>query len=599
MLKTKVSGYLFSSTNYSIKEVMNGKDTLTLTIPTEGEDSQQIIPELEVIELKHSNSEFVVKSINGDDDELEVTMDLNLDDFNSRLFIGFNKTGGPFDILNTVVPDGWTVEDHFGSTESKTVELEAPTAEEVADSVVNVFGAAIRYDFKTRTQHVYNPSAMVSNGEYVTKELNLVSLSRYQSSSGLVNRLYFYGKEGLSFEDINDGKPYVEDTSYLKGKVKCKYMKDERFTDKQSMLEYAKTQLKTMSAPVSSYECVPNDIGSVDVKYQFLKLDLMSVVTLMDVDRNARVDHQVVEREIHPYDKTQNTLTLSTSTPTLTGTTNYVSEQISNPNSELHQQIQTDMDRIAEGILKGSDGHVVINYGDDGKRAEILIMDTDDKETAKDVMRLSKEGIAFSVRGYNGPFTGAIALSGEWFAQFIATWRLTANIIVAGRLQDKSGDSYWDLDKSEMVMNGRFRNSNGDYLTDFWAAIYTMTHTEYERVKLYSSAGSPDTTTGVMTLSQGKFKGEGGHQDDKSRQTYIDATTVSIGNNRSGGATGSLICGNGDFSDSVQAEGKIKGKVLECSRLAITGKSELALDWVRVKKADGSGDAWAVCGIST
>lgn len=459
MLKTKVSGYLFSSTNYSIKEVMNGKDTLTLTIPTESEDSQQIIPELEVIELKHSNSEFVVKSINGDDDELEVTMDLNLDDFNSKLFIGFSKTGGPFDILNTVVPDGWTVEDHFGSTESKTVELEAPTAEEVADSVVNVFGAVIRYDFKTHTQHVYNPSAMVSNGEYVTKELNLVSLSRYQSSSGLVNRLYFYGKEGLSFEDINDGKPYVEDTSYLKGKVKCKYMKDERFTDKQSMLEYAKSQLKTMSSPVSSYECVPNDIGSVDVKYQFLKLDLMSVVTLMDVDRNVRVDHQVVEREIHPYDKTQNTLTLSTSTPTLTGTTSYVSEQISNPNSEFHQQIQTDMDRIAEDILKGSNGHVVINYGDDGKRAEILIMDTDDKETAKDVMRLSKEGIAFSVSGYNGPFTGAIALSGEWFAQFIATWKLTANIIVAGRLQDKSGKSYWDLDKSTINLIGKFITS--------------------------------------------------------------------------------------------------------------------------------------------
>lgn len=453
MIEAKSSGYQFASTVYSVKEVLNGKDVLTLTVPAKGEDAQRIVSELVLVEKTYSKSEFVVKAIDGDDDETEVTANLNLDDFNVEIFEGFNKTGRPYNILNEVVPSGWTVDDRSGISSSKTVELEAPTAEEVADSVIDVFGVAIRYDFEHHLQVVYNLNDVESNGEYVTKELNLVSLYRYQSSYDLVNRLYVYGKDGLSFADINDGKPYVDDMSYLKDRIRSKRIKDDRFTDKESLLEYAKSTLAALSKPVSSYECTPADIGATNTRYAFLKLELMSVVTLLDVDTNTRVDHQVVERVIWPYDKIRNSLTLSAAAPSFTGKLDSVVNQITTETNKIDKKIEDYVGDLTDKILTASGGHVVINYGDDGKMAEILLMDTNNKATAVNVMRFNMNGIAFSTSGYNGPFNGIMGLDGKWFSQYLATWELSASIIILGILQSQDGETFYlDLENGILRM---------------------------------------------------------------------------------------------------------------------------------------------------
>ena len=468
MIEVKSSGYKFVSTMYSVKEVFNGKDVLTLTIPAKSEDAQHIASDLILIEKAHSKSEFVVKSINGDDDETEIIADLNLDDFNVEIFEGFSKTGRPYNILNEVAPSGWTVEDRSGISSSKTVELEAPTAEEVADSVINIFGVAIRYDFEHHVQRIYNPSAMKSNGEYVTRELNLVSLSRYQSSYDLVNRLYAYGKDGLSFADINGGKPYVDDMSYLKDRIRSRRIKDDRFTDKESLLEYAKSTLAALSKPVSSYECTPADIGATDTKYAFLKLELMSIVTLLDVDTNTRVDHQVVERVVWPYDKIQNSLTLSTAVPSFTGKLDSVVNQIETETNKIDKKIEDYVGDLTDEILTASGGHVVINYGDDGKMAEILLMDTNDKATAVNVMRFNMNGIAFSTSGYNGPFNGIMGLDGKWFAQYLATWELSASVIIAGILQSQDGETFYlDLENGILRMKANEFTIGGKTVNEY------------------------------------------------------------------------------------------------------------------------------------
>lgn len=64
-------------------------------------------------------------------------------------------------------------------------------------------------------------------------------------------------------------------------------------------------------------------------------------------------------------------------------------------------------------------------------------MDTFDVTTAKNVMRLNKDGIAFSTNGVGGPYSGRPRHQRKVvLAEFIATWELTANIIKAGILQD-------------------------------------------------------------------------------------------------------------------------------------------------------------------
>lgn len=453
MIKDKATGYQFTTTDYSIKEQMNGKDILTFTVPTKSEDAAHIASDMIVVETAYSNSEFVVKTINGDDDEIEITANLNLDDFNSVIFKEYNKTGRPYNILNDVVPANWTVEDQSGITNSSTVDLDAPTAESVANSVVNIFGVAIRYNFDNHHQIIYNPANMQSTGEYLTKELNLVSLSRYQNTNNLINRLYAYGKDDLTFESINNGLPYVDDFSYLSDRIRCGYVKDDRFTDAQSLLNYAKSTLSSMSKPVSSYECTPADIGATNTKYAFLKMELMSVVTLMDDINHTRVDHQVVEKTVWPYNKAKNTLTLSQTSPSFSGKLTQITQEVQNQTAQIVDHIGDYVGDLTEEILTASGGHVVINYGDDGKMAEILLMDTNNKATAVNVMRFNMNGIAFSTSGYNGPFNGIMGLDGKWFAQYLATWQLSASVIIAGILQSQDGETFYlDLENGILRM---------------------------------------------------------------------------------------------------------------------------------------------------
>ena len=61
-----------------------------------------------------------------------------------------------------------------------------------------------------------------------------------------------------------------------------------------------------------------------------------------------------------------------------------------------------------------------------GKPEEILIMDTEDVQTAVNVIRMNKNGIGFSTSGYSGPFRTAWTINGEFVADFITAGVLRA-----------------------------------------------------------------------------------------------------------------------------------------------------------------------------
>ena len=104
-------------------------------------------------------------------------------------------------------------------------------------------------------------------------------------------------------------------------------------------------------------------------------------------------------------------------------------------------------------ITGGLGGHVIMNMdAESGKPCEILIMDTEDVETAVNVLRINLNGIGFSSSGYAGPYETAWTLDGHFNASFIDTGVLTANLIKAGVIQSIGGENYWDLNSDEFVL---------------------------------------------------------------------------------------------------------------------------------------------------
>lgn len=85
-------------------------------------------------------------------------------------------------------------------------------------------------------------------------------------------------------------------------------------------------------------------------------------------------------------------------------------------------------------ITGGMGGHVVFSLDANGKPQEILIMDTEDVETAVHVLRINVNGIGFSSTGVEGPYTTAWTLDGSFVADFITAGTMQANRIKGGTL---------------------------------------------------------------------------------------------------------------------------------------------------------------------
>lgn len=110
----------------------------------------------------------------------------------------------------------------------------------------------------------------------------------------------------------------------------------------------------------------------------------------------------------------------------------------------------------ATALIKGGLGGYKVEITDaDGHPMETLYMDTPNIETAMNILRINRNGIAFSRNGYNAEsFVSAWTIDGHFAADFIDTGVLTANIIRAGILTDLLGNNYWNLDTGEFRLTG-------------------------------------------------------------------------------------------------------------------------------------------------
>lgn len=122
--------------------------------------------------------------------------------------------------------------------------------------------------------------------------------------------------------------------------------------------------------------------------------------------------------------------------------------------------LQQAVDRATRLITGGLGGHVVFTLNADGEPQEILVMDTDDIQTAINVLRINQNGIGFSSNGYQGPFQSAWTIDGHFVADFIDTGNLNASLITtgtldadliqSGRIESNNGLVYFDLDNNEL-----------------------------------------------------------------------------------------------------------------------------------------------------
>ena len=105
-------------------------------------------------------------------------------------------------------------------------------------------------------------------------------------------------------------------------------------------------------------------------------------------------------------------------------------------------------------ITGNKGGYVVLRRNADGQPYELLIMDKPTIEEATKVWRFNKSGLGYSSTGYYGTYGLAMTQDGQIVADYITTGTLSANLLRAGVLQDKTGKVFkLDLDAGTLDAN--------------------------------------------------------------------------------------------------------------------------------------------------
>lgn len=96
--------------------------------------------------------------------------------------------------------------------------------------------------------------------------------------------------------------------------------------------------------------------------------------------------------------------------------------------------MQRAINNATDKITGAMGGHVRFIYDANGEMQEILIMDTDDINTAVKVWRWNSGGLGYSSNGYNGPYTLAMTQDGAIVADFIKAGEMSFNRLRGGTL---------------------------------------------------------------------------------------------------------------------------------------------------------------------
>ena len=153
-------------------------------------------------------------------------------------------------------------------------------------------------------------------------------------------------------------------------------------------------------------------------------------------------------------------------TQQISAATNDIQEKIPQASTILNEAKSNSSDLIKAA----TSGYITMKMGEKGNPEELLIMDTNDINTATKVWRWNINGLGYSSSGYNGRYGTAITMDGKIVADYILAGTMIADRIKGGILRigginnengliliiDKNGNQIGKWDKDGIDAFGTF-----------------------------------------------------------------------------------------------------------------------------------------------
>ena len=222
--------------------------------------------------------------------------------------VDFNADTAEAPMRHALADTGWSV-GTVSVTTLRTWQCSEKNALSILRATQNIHGGVLIFDCPNRLVHLLTFGGKDTGALFAYKK-NLKSIQRVVDTRSLVTRLYAYGKDGMTFASINNGKEYVEDHSYT-DEVRISTLDCSNFTNPYQMLEYTEMRLAQYASPRISYVLTAMDLSAL-TGYEHEAWDLGDIVTVDDKELNLSVKTRVVRRQYNLQEPWKTVLELST-----------------------------------------------------------------------------------------------------------------------------------------------------------------------------------------------------------------------------------------------------------------------------------------------
>jgi hypothetical protein len=490
---------VLDTTEYYVRELASGLDEVIFDLSIWDPNYALITEEANIVD--RGGQRYLVKQIDAGAVMAKIVCQLDLDDWKASMAVGYDSGSKTVaQQISAILPAGWSMLDKSGSSISRTLHGDY-TPLQVCEACRDVYSVYIRWDNKIKRCTIYSQSMGSPAGSFATRELNLKEINYKGKSNNFITRLYAYGKDGLSFADINSGKAYVDNNTYS-NRVICGYWQDDRYTVKQNLLDDAREKLAKLAVPERSYDCAVVDLRATNPSlYGNLSFELFTVATLIDDSRNTAINYQVVERHVWPYHPDRNDVIFNSSPVKIQNSVVQIEDEIINPNSTFSQIWANRVQEATQWMTKGG-GYLIALQDPTGTHwTDLLAMDTDDLTTATDVLRINMNGIGFSHNGVNGPYASAWTIDGKFNADYILGGHMSANRIQAGVLESTATTTVGGV----QVPVTSFNLDTGDLVTYSGTFKGAITASSITGSSLVSEYEISSTNKGSIEIGNGRL----------------------------------------------------------------------------------------------
>lgn len=348
-----------------------------------------------------------------------------------------------------------TDENNRADRENKTIKN---TFSIVNTHLLDVFGGYLWVSYQDEKKVLnYTWDYGGFNEQEIRFGMNLLDLTKYQDATNLFTRVIPTGADmeyknelgekqtkTIDITAVNNGKDYMDaDPSAIEEYgIITTTLNWPNIVEPEKLKKKAEAYLKESIQIPETLKISAVDLNYAGADISRFKLGRHTKV----VSRQHHLEKELLLSKLDLYldDPKKGSISLGGTQPSLTSSMANQEVDLSKAIDKIGESASEEINRKVENatqlITGGFGGYVVIDNIDPntGKKMHpwrILVMNTPDKDTAKNVIQINQNGLGFSTTGINGPYRNAWTIDGNLVADFVTTGTMLADRIRGGTLE--------------------------------------------------------------------------------------------------------------------------------------------------------------------